>query len=180
MLSTIALFSSARRHGNTGQLIDRIASDLKIEVVDLDRLRLTPYDYDHRNRDDDFEPLMRRVLAHDQIVFASPIYWYSVSPAMKVFIDRISDFLDLPELLPEGRRLRGKTAYVVCTSVGDEPSPEFVGTFVETFTYLGLRFGGVAHANCSAGYLAATHDQAAIAFAAQVRGAAVDEVEAST
>jgi len=59
---------------------------------------------------------MQRVLAHDQILFASPIYWYAVSPAMKIFLDRISDFLELPDLLAQGRRLRGKNAYVVCTS----------------------------------------------------------------
>ena len=35
MLSAIALFSSPRRLGNTGQLIDRIALELDIEVVDL-------------------------------------------------------------------------------------------------------------------------------------------------
>jgi putative NADPH-quinone reductase len=54
--------------------------------------------------------------AHRSSIFATPIYWYGVSPAMKVFLDRISDFLELPELLAEGRRLRGKNAYVVCTS----------------------------------------------------------------
>jgi multimeric flavodoxin WrbA len=171
MPGTIALFSSARRDGNTGRLIDRIAAALEIEVVDLGALRLAPYDYEHRNRDDDFEPLMRRVLAHDRIVFASPIYWYAVAPAMKVFLDRISDFLDLPELLPEGRRLRGKTGYVVCTSAGGEPSPEFVGAFRETFRYLGMHCGGVLHADCTDGYAPAVHDAAAAAFAAQMREA---------
>ena len=117
MLSTIALFSSSRRNGNTGRLMDRIVPELNIEMVDLSALRLSAFDYDHRNRDDDFEPLMTRVLAHDQVIFASPIYWYSVSPAMKVFLDRISDYLDLPDLLPEGRKLRGKIAYVACTSI---------------------------------------------------------------
>jgi len=80
MLSTIALLSSSRRLGNTGQLIDRIALELNIEVVDLARQRMSPYDYDHLNRNDDFEPLMRRVLAHDQVIFATPIYWYSEAP----------------------------------------------------------------------------------------------------
>ena len=108
MLSTIALFSSSRRGGNTGQLIDRIASELNIEVIDLAGRRMSSYDYDHRNRDDDFEPLMRRVLAHEQIIFATPIYWYAVSPGMKIFLDRISDYLELPDLLCDGRRLRGK------------------------------------------------------------------------
>jgi multimeric flavodoxin WrbA len=172
MLKTIALLSSSRRNGNTGRLIDRIALQLDIEVVDLSSLRLTPYDYDHCNRDDDFEPLMERVLQHDQVILASPIYWYSVSPAMKVFLDRISDFLELPDLLPKGRRLRAKIAYVVCTSICDEPSPAFMGAFRETFDYLGMTFGGTVHVNCTDGYLSAVHDAEASAFATLVRGAA--------
>jgi len=150
-------------------LIDRIARELNIEVVDLASQRMSSYDYEHRNRNDDFEPLMRRVLAHDQIVFATPIYWYAVSPAMKVFLDRISDLLELPDLLPEGRRLRGKNAYVVCTSVSDEPAEAFVGAFLETFNYLGVHFNGVVHVNCQEGYLPATHESTAATFAALVR-----------
>lgn len=171
MLSTIALFSSSRRLGNTGQLTDRIAQALNIEVVDLTRLRISPYDYDHRNRTDDFEPLMKQVLAHDQIIFATPIYWYAVSPAMKLFLDRLSDFLDLPDLLPEGRRLRGKNAYVICTSVCDEPSTQFMDAFLETFQYLGMHFGGVAHINCQDGYRPPVHDSEAMRFATIVKQA---------
>lgn len=173
MLSTIALFSSSRRNGNTGRLMDRIVSELKIEMVDLGALRLSAFDYDHRNRDDDFEPLMRHVLTHDQIIFATPIYWYSMSPAMKVFLDRISDYLDLPDLLPEGRRLRGKSAYVACTSICEEPSAEFMSAFTETFGYLGMRYGGTVHANCRDGYDPAVHDAEAMAFAAGVKAAAM-------
>ncbi len=169
-MSTIALLSSSRRVGNTGQLIDRIGLELNIEVVDLATHRMSAYDYDHLNRNDDFEPLMRHVLAHEQIIFATPIYWYAVSPAMKVFLDRISDLLELPDLLSEGRRLRGKKAYVVCTSVGNEPSAAFVDAFRETFGYLGMHFGGMVHVNCQDGYLPAEHDSEALKFAALVRG----------
>ena len=171
MPNTIALFSSARRLGNTGQLIDRIASELQIEVVDLAGQRISSYDYDHLNRNDDFEPLMRRVLAHEQIIFATPIYWYAVSPAMKVFLDRISDLLELPDLLPEGRRLRGKKAYVVCTSISNEPSAAFMDAFRETFHYLGMHYGGVLHVKCQDGYVPAVHDSEAVRFAALVREA---------
>jgi multimeric flavodoxin WrbA len=169
MRSTLALLSSSRRLGNTGQLMDRIALELNIDVVDLTGLRMSPYDYDHLNRNDDFEPLMKHVLAHDQIIFATPIYWYAVSPAMKIFLDRLSDVLELPDLLSQGRRLRGKNAYVVCTSICDEPSPEFMGAFCETFNYLGMLFGGVVHVNCRDGYLPAVHDSEALKFAALVR-----------
>ena len=169
MLSAIALFASSRRNGNTGQLMDRIASELDIEVIDLATKRMSAYDYEHRNRNDDFEELMKRALAFDQLIFATPVYWYSVSPPMKVFLDRISDFLDLPDLLDDGRRLRGKEAYVVCTSIYDEVPSSFMSAFLETFDYLGMRFGGVAHANCREGYVPAQHDAEALAFARLVR-----------
>lgn len=172
MPAAIALFASSRRHGNTGQLIDRIARELGIEVVDLAEKRISAYDYEHRNRGDDFEPLMMRVLAYDQILFATPVYWYSVSLPMKAFLDRISDFLDLPDLLDDGRRLRGKCAYVVCTSIYDAPPASFVGAFADTFNYLGMRFEGVAHVNCRDGYLPERHDREAVAFAQRVRDAA--------
>jgi multimeric flavodoxin WrbA len=172
MPKTIALFSSSRRNGNTGRLMDRIALELDVEVVDLSSLRISPYDYDHSNRDDDFEPLMEHVLAHEQIIFASPIYWYSVSPAMKTFLDRISDFLELPDLLPKGRRLRGKNAFIVCTSICEHPSPIFMGALRETLDYLGMCLSGVVHVNCVDGYLPAVHDAEALAFATLVRGAA--------
>lgn len=165
MPNAIALFSSSRRNGNTGQLMDRIARELDMEVVDLAQMTISAYDYEHRNRGDDFEPLMKRVLAFDQIIFATPVYWYAVSPAMKTFLDRISDFLDLPDLLDDGRRLRGKRAYVVCTSIYDEAPASFMGAFRDTFEYLGMRFGGVVHANCHDGYVPSRHDAEAAAFA---------------
>lgn len=43
--SAIALFASSRRNGNTGELMDTIAEALRIEVIDLSALNITPYDY---------------------------------------------------------------------------------------------------------------------------------------
>jgi len=170
MTDAIALFASARRHGNTGTLMDRIAGESGIEVVDLGELKIAPYDYEHSHRGDDFEPLFRRVLEIDRLIFASPVYCYAVAPPMKAFFDRITDFLDLPELQNEARRLRGKTAYVVCTSIYDEAPPSFLGAFRDNFEYFGMRFGGVAHANCADGYDPARHDPIALAFAASLHG----------
>ena len=114
---------------------------------------------------------MKRVLDFDQIIFASPVYWYAVSPPMKVFLDRISDFLDLPDLLNDGRRLRGKRAYIVCTSVDDEVSDAFLGGLTDTFEYLGMRFGGIVHVDCRDGYIPGRHDAEAVAFAQRLRNA---------
>jgi multimeric flavodoxin WrbA len=158
MRSTIALFASSRRNGNTGRLMDRIAGELQIEVVDLSEKAISAFDYEHKNRSDDFEPLMDQVLGYEQIIFASPVYWDAVAPPMKIFLDRISDLLDLPDLLEQGRRLRGKTGYVVCTSVYDEISAPFVEAFQGTFKYLGMKYGGCVHANCSHDYKAEIYE----------------------
>lgn len=165
MASAIILFGSSRRHGNTGQFVDHIAADLRAEIVDLGQLCMSPYDYEHQNRNDDFEPLMKRVLECEHVIIASPVYWYSVSPPVKVFLDRISDYLDIPELLEDGRRLRGKTGYIVCTSIYESAPPSFVDALAATFAYLGMKLGGLVHANCREGYLRATHESEVAAFA---------------
>ncbi len=47
---------------------------------------------------------------------------------------------------------------MVCTSIDDEVAPSFIGSFRETFEYLGMSFGGFVHANCRDGYRAESHD----------------------
>lgn len=149
--------------------MDHIAAELDIEVVDLGQLRISPYDYEHRNRGDDFEPLMKRVLDFDHIIVASPVYWYSVSPPVKMFLDRISDYLDIPELLEHGRRLRGKTGHIVCTSIYDSAPASFSDALTATFAYLGMHTGGMVHANCSDGYSRSIVESEITAFARLIR-----------
>lgn len=163
-INAIALFSSSRRNGNTGKFIDHIASQTDMEIVDLSTRAISFFDYDHKNRNDDFEPLMDHVLGYDKILFVSPEYWYTVSSPMKIFLDRISDYLDIPELLNKGRALRGKTAWVVSTSISDEPSSPFLDCFKMTFDYLGMNYGGYIHANCLHGYAPEEHESKIKAF----------------
>jgi multimeric flavodoxin WrbA len=169
MRSTIALFASSRRDGNTGAVVDRIAAALAIEVVDLSLIRMSAYDYGHQNRADAFEPLMDRILGYEQIIFAAPVYWYSAPPPMKVLLDRLNDFLDLPDLRPKGRRLRGKRAYVVATSGTVEISPAFLYMFKETFEYLGVQYRGALHLNCDGGYTPGKFDREIAEFVSLVR-----------
>jgi len=152
MRTTIAIIGSSRRSGNTGKLIDLIANELKIEVIDLNEKIITPFDYEHKNIDDDFLPLMQHVLKHDNIIFASPVYWYSMSAQMKVFIDRMSDFLSVDELKNIGRELRSKVGHVVSTSISDKVDCSFIDSFTNTFDYLGMTIGTCIHVNCESGF----------------------------
>ena len=152
MSTTVAVFSSSRSNGNTGKLLASVASNISIDTIDLSEHTFSDYDYEYENQGDDFLSLIDKVLGYENIIFASPVYWYSVTPAMKKFLDRISDLLELPHLLDTGRRLRGKTAFVLCSSASKEASNSFISAFEETFRYLGMSYGGFIHANCDNGY----------------------------
>ena len=169
MSTTVALFSSSRRHGNTGAVLDCIAAEVPIEVIDLSEIGISPYDYSHRNRGDGFEPLIDRVLKYDQVIFVAPVYWYAVPPTMKTFIDRLCDLLELPDLKQKGRQLRGKRALVVATSGIDEISPAFISMFQDTFAYLGMKYGGLLHVNCDGGYRKGCAETEIKSFISRVR-----------
>lgn len=171
MSNAIAIFASARRNGNTGQFIDWIASDLEIDVIDLSEKDISPYDYEHKNINDDFLPLMNKLLEYEKIIFVTPVYWYGPSAQMKVFIDRTSDFLDIDELKHIGRRLREKTAYIVCTSICSDADKSFINSLKDTFEYLGMKYGGYVHANCEEGYVQNNYRSDVNKFVNAVRGA---------
>lgn len=172
--SAIALFSSGRRHGNTGRLVDAIAAGANMDVVDLAPLDIAPYDYEHSHRDDDFEPLVRHVLDFPRIVLATPVYWYGPNGPMKIFLDRVCDLLDLPDLRPLGRRLRGKNGYVVSTSIYPDAPEPFVEMFRDTFEYLGMHYGGIAHLDCRDGYDADAAAPVVAEMAARLTAVAAD------
>lgn len=152
MDDAIAIFASARKNGNTGRFIDWIGNELDINIINLSEKSISPFDYDHKNLNDDFIPLMNQLLDYEKIIFSTPIYWYAASAQMKIFIDRTSDLLDLEELKEIGRRLRKKTGYIVCTSISNEADQSFLNSFKNTFEYLGMNYGGHVHANCENGY----------------------------
>ncbi|PID46301.1 MAG: NADPH-dependent oxidoreductase [Proteobacteria bacterium] len=169
MNNAIAIFASARRNGNTGKLIDWIAGELGIEVIDLSEKNISPYDYDHKNINDDFLPLMQQLLEYEKIIFVTPVYWYGPSAQMKIFIDRTCDFLDLRELKDIGRQLRGKVAYIVCTSISQDADSSFINSLKDTFGYLGMKYGGYVHANCENGYTQDSYRQNVDKFIRSVR-----------
>ena len=153
MTDTVAIFSSARANGNTRKLIDLISCELDVHIIDLSDKNISAYDYEHKNINDDFMTVINDILKYKKIIFATPIYWYAASAQMKVFLDRITDLLDLKELKDVGRQLRNKTSYVACTSANKEADNDFLSTFEKTFDYLGIHYGGYVHANCQNGYI---------------------------
>ncbi|GEA13261.1 NAD(P)H-dependent oxidoreductase [Alteromonas sp. KUL49] len=145
MPNNLVLFSSAREQGNTRRLLNAIEKQTPLDVVYLNALNLLPYDYDYKNTNDDFQRVLDRMLRCDNLIFASPIYWYSPTSQMKTLLDRFTDFLDIPSLKEKGKLLRNKTAYLVTTSSQISIDATFVSIFERTFDYLGIKYGGALH-----------------------------------
>lgn len=161
--SMAIVVGSARRAGNTHQLVDAVAAVSNAHVYDLADYDITPYDYQHANRGDGFLPLLRTLLDYPLLVLASPVYWYSASSQMKVFMDRFSDLLTIEKDL--GRCLRGKSAALVATGAERRAPDSFEQSFAQTFHYLGMVYRGLLYCPCRNQLDLSEHRAAVEAFA---------------
>lgn len=142
--SITGILGSSRRDGNTRLLTDAVFRHLNdAQLIDLSDLTIAPYDYDRAHMRDDFLALAELMAQSKAIVFASPVYWYSMSAQMKVFFDRLTDLTKTHKAL--GRSLAGKTAYLIATGGGKIPPPSFETPFAETAGYFGMHWGGMLH-----------------------------------
>ena len=114
------------------------------ELIDLNDFDISYYDYDHKNRQDDFLPLMKKLIErYKTLVFATPVYWYTMSAVMKTFFDRISDLLTIEKDL--GRQLRGKNMVLISCSNEDDLPKGFSMPFEKSAEYLGMNWLGEMH-----------------------------------
>lgn len=144
MSKGIALIvGSSRPNGNTVTLASWLANELEEEYIDLARLNISYYDYEHKNIDDDFLGVVQRMIESQTIVLLTPVYWYSMSAQMKTFVDRISDLVTIRKDL--GRKLRGKNLFLLSTGAGKDAGFAFEAPIEQTATYLGINFKGFSH-----------------------------------
>lgn len=140
----IIIEGSARSNGNTSLVAKEIARLTGFELVHLSEKSIGHFDYEFKNQDDDFLPLMQHIVdEHELIVFITPIYWYSMSGLMKVFFDRISDCLHSHK--DTGRKLRGMKIVAISSSEEDREYDGFFMPFRESANYLGMHYLGNLH-----------------------------------
>jgi len=138
---SIIIFGSSRQEGNTMTLLKTILDGRSIEIINLMEKKIFYYDYEHKNNDDDFLPLIKTILQYQNIIFASPVYWYSFSAQMKTFIDRLSDLLAVHKDL--GRSLIDKSTYLISTGSDDNYPICFEEQFQLISGYLGMKYSGL-------------------------------------
>ncbi|MCW8349379.1 NAD(P)H-dependent oxidoreductase [Vibrio sp. ZSDZ65] len=139
-MNIAVILGSSKFDGNTRKLVESFVVQSGAKLFDLSDFRISFYDYEHENRSDDFLPLIQDLIRFDHIVFASPVYWYSMSAQLKVFFDRLSDLVTIEKDL--GRQLKGKSISVLSTGYNQELPDCFVQPFKLTANYMQFEFKG--------------------------------------
>ncbi|EGQ7919559.1 NAD(P)H-dependent oxidoreductase [Vibrio parahaemolyticus] len=134
------ILGTSKSDGNTRKLVESFVEQSDAKLFDLSDFDIRFYDYEHANSKDDFLPIIHQLLRFDHLVFASPVYWYSMSAQLKVFFDRLSDLLTIEKEL--GRKLKGKSISVLSTGYNIDLPACFVQPFELTASYMQLEFKG--------------------------------------
>lgn len=143
-MKTIVIIGSSRKEGDTKQKVNRLVENTTWDIIDLSNYNISYFDYTHANKTDDYIDLMKHIInTYDVLVFATPVYWYSMSGTMKVFFDRITDLLTIEKDL--GRKLRGKKMAAFSCSGGGNLGDAFWLPFSESAHYLGMEYLGNLH-----------------------------------
>ncbi|EGR0247583.1 NAD(P)H-dependent oxidoreductase [Vibrio parahaemolyticus] len=139
-MNIAVILGTSKLDGNTRTLVESFVEQSGAKLFDLSDFNISFYDYEHENRNDDFLPIINELAVFDHIVFASPVYWYSMSAQLKVFFDRLSDLLTIEKGL--GRKLKGKSISVLSTGYNPDLPACFVQPFELTAKYMQLEFKG--------------------------------------
>jgi multimeric flavodoxin WrbA len=142
-MNIAVVLGTSKSDGNTRLLVDAFVDKSDAKVFDLAKFKIAFFDYLHEKKSDDFLPLIHELLTYDHIVFATPVYWYSMSAQLKVFFDRLSDLLSIEKDL--GRRLKGKSMSVLSTGYDEDCPKCFIQPFEMTANYMELDFKGCGY-----------------------------------
>jgi len=79
-MKRIIIQGSSRSNGNTNKVVRLLMKELEFDVVDLSLKKIGYFDYEFKNQKDDFLSIIKKIAnEYELIVFATPVYWYSMS-----------------------------------------------------------------------------------------------------
>lgn len=149
-MTIVVIYGSTRPNGNTEFLTEKAIAGLNVEKIYLREYSILQIE-DHRHSTqgfsevvDDFNKVIDRVLPHETLIFVTPIYWYSMSGIMKVFIDRWSQAMRDSNYPNFRKRISEKKAFVIAVG-GDKPYIKglpMIQQFQYIFDYFGASFEG--------------------------------------
>jgi len=138
-MHNLVILGTARNDSNTRKAIEKLCPFSDYELVELKDARIGHYEYDHQlNRNDDFIGIARKMLDADNIVFATPVYWYAMSGRLKVFFDRLTDLLSTHQSI--GKSLKGKKTFLIASGTDTDLPFGFEIPFRMTSEYFEMSY----------------------------------------
>ncbi|MBL7978973.1 MAG: flavodoxin family protein [Bacteroidetes Order II. Incertae sedis bacterium] len=96
MKTGIIILGSSNSNGNTFTVSKYISKKTNYQIIDLNSKSIGHFDYEFKNKNDDFMPLIKEIVnKYEVLIFATPIYWYTMSGIMKIFFDRLTDCIKI-------------------------------------------------------------------------------------
>lgn len=135
----VTILGSARSDGHTARLLDAVVAGRPAQRFDLGALHIEDYVYGRR-ASDDFRAVAEAMVEAEAVLFATPVYWYAMSGVLKRFMDRMTDLITLDK--PLGRRLAGRTVWVVANGADPALPVGFEVPFQRTASYFDMPYGG--------------------------------------
>lgn len=148
-MKILAIYGSSRETGNTELLTENVLDGLECTRVYLRHQQVQAI-VDRRHTpegfspvEDDHDEIIRQLLEHDLVIFATPLYWYGMSGPMKDFVDRWSQSLRDPRL-GFREKIRSKPGYLIMTGGSDArlKGLPLVLQFAHIFEFVGMEFLG--------------------------------------
>lgn len=144
-MKTAIILATARQNGNTHNFVQEVMKVVPADLINLAEYNILPLNYNLQN--DDFIGIIEKLVKYDHLAFASPVYWYTMSGQMKIFIDRFLEVLHLKR--PLGQMLKGKMASVIATGNSKEAPETYWETFKQIFEYLHMENRTTIYLDCS-------------------------------
>ena len=125
-MKLLGLMGSSRRDGNTNDLLDVALASAAEGGAEVEKLVLADYRIHHilNCKDckaqgecprDDWPAVREKIFAADGLIWATPMYWYSVSGLIKVVLDRLCCTMYWYDTDNFYEKLKGKAAGILVT-----------------------------------------------------------------
>lgn len=136
----IVILGTGRADSNTHDAILKVNDFNSAKIVELHKLKIEKYTYkiSPSIQRDDFISIVNQMIIATDILFATPVYWYSMSGELKIFFDRLTDLITTNK--PLGRALTGKNIYLLATGSDPQLPEGFEIPFVKTAEYFECNF----------------------------------------
>ena len=152
LLATLKPTRSGQEFSHTATLCDLVVECLRADNVACEVVRLVDYDIKagrklNMGRGDAWPGILKKLLAADIIIFATPVWWGNQSSLMQRVIERLDELHD--ELLETGKsRLHNKVGGIVIT--GEEDGEQHITGNIANFL---LSLGVTLPPQCAVTYL---------------------------